>query len=178
MITIKNRPSSPASLNSRQVREIKQRIADIVNNRGSISSNDFSSGYWREIDVRNTLWDSQNGKCCFCENKRARKREFDAEHFRPKAEVTEEPNHPGYWWLAYEWDSLLYACKPCNQEYKKNHFPLLNNKRAWGPQDDLDDEKPVLVNPVSENPEEYISYEWWQAYGLFVKAVGNETDAG
>jgi len=65
MISIKNRPSSPASLNSRQVREIKQRIADIVNNRGSISSNDFSSGYWREIDVRNTLWDSQNGSAAF-----------------------------------------------------------------------------------------------------------------
>jgi len=182
MIRIKNRPPTPPTLNSRQVNEIKQTIADIFDDRGKISSKDFVSKYWREKDVRNALWNSQNGKCCFCENKRAKKREFDAEHFRPKAGVSEEQDHPGYWWLAYEWSNLLYACKPCNQEYKKNQFPLLNRERAWEPTNDLNSEEPVLISPIDENPEEFISFDWQQAYGIFVKAIsldaqnrGNET---
>ncbi|MBI4604805.1 MAG: hypothetical protein HY721_22815 [Planctomycetes bacterium] len=39
----------------------------------------------------------------------------DVEHFRPKKI---------YWWLAYCYDNMLYACQLCNQSFKSDHFPV------------------------------------------------------
>lgn len=172
MVKIKNRPLSQRDLDSEELEEVKKQIAEIVNEKGRVTSKEFPSKYWQKKGVRSVLFRSQNAKCCFCENKRAPKREFDAEHFRPKAGVTEDEDHPGYWWLAYEWSNLLYACKSCNQEFKKNYFPLLSNNRAMSPEDDLQNEVPVIINPISESPEDFIGFDWQQAYGVFVKAIG------
>ena len=85
---------------------------------------------------------------------------------------TEEPSHPGYWWLAYDWANYLYACKPCNEAHKKNHFPLLSGGiRAMGPNDDLNAEKPALINPIHDNPEESIKFVWQGSNNKFVKVV-------
>jgi len=177
MIRINNRPSTPQSLLSNQVAEIKRNIEEIVGKNGKAESVDFPSDYWRKPDVREALWNSQKGKCCFCENKRAKKREFDGEHFRPKAKVTEDPSHPGYWWLAYDWSNLLYACKPCNQEYKKNHFPLMNEpERVRDPSSPILGEKPVLVSPIAEDPECSIGFEWGAGLGIYVKAISLDSE--
>ncbi|MFT4533974.1 MAG: hypothetical protein ACI9P5_001326 [Saprospiraceae bacterium] len=56
----------------------------------------------------------------------------DFEHCRPKSNVMESPDHPGYWWLVNEWDNLLIACANCNRRSwskdgvsgKANRFPL------------------------------------------------------
>ncbi len=130
-----------------------------------------SKEYWRRQDVRDALRDSQHRKCCFCENIRGQVRELDVDHFRPKAGVEDDPTHPGYWWLAYEWSNLLYACKPCNQEYKKTKFPIMGT-RAYLPEDCLGDERPELVNPIDENPEEFIGFDWQKGYERFVLALG------
>jgi uncharacterized protein (TIGR02646 family) len=177
MISINNRPPTPQSLLSEQVAEIKRNIEEIVRQNGKAASDDFLSDYWRKLDVRDGLWNSQNGKCCFCENRRAKKREFDAEHFRPKAKVTEDQGHPGYWWLAYDWSNLLYACKPCNQEYKKNHFPLLNEQeRVREPLSPILRERPVLINPITEDPECLIGFEWGMGFGIYVKAISLDSE--
>ena len=79
---------------------------------------------------------------------------MDVEHYRPKGKVEEDDTHAGYWWTAYEWTNLLYACKYCNQEHKKNYFPLLEGgQRARGPKDDLGQELPALLNPYEDDPE-------------------------
>jgi hypothetical protein len=54
--------------------------------------------------------------------------------FRPKGGWVQNDGdaltQPGYYWLAYEWSNLLISCQLCNQEFKKNRFPLLNPTRA------------------------------------------------
>lgn len=180
MIKFRRRPPVPDTLKSEKVTRIKRRIAKKIEAGSIVKSEDFRS-YWQEEDVRKTLWRHQYRKCCYCERKRELKRESDVEHYRPKAAVTEEEenNHPGYWWLAYDWTNYLFACKPCNQAHKKNHFPLLpGGSRAWGPNNDLSEEKPVLINPYDEDPEEFIDFDWHESGELLVlvKAVGRDGD--
>ncbi|KHD08572.1 hypothetical protein PN36_02120 [Candidatus Thiomargarita nelsonii] len=118
MIQLKQRPPIPATLKSKKVKKIKRQIAEKIEQGEVITSEDFPS-YWRKDDIKETLWEYHNRKCCYCERKRDLKRESDVEHFRPKAAVTEDKEHDGYWWLAYEWDNYFFSCKLCNQEYKK-----------------------------------------------------------
>lgn len=130
---------------------------------------------WRN-KVKEYLYESQYGKCCYCEQKKG-EGETDVEHFRPKAQVKENNNHLGYWWLAYEWDNLLIACKICNSNSNKGtQFPLKDeNKRAFTEQDNIKEEEPVLINPLTENPEDFIKYdipEDFKSSQLMIKAVG------
>lgn len=125
---------------------------------------------WTENKVKAFLYQYQHGKCCYCERKRD-KREMDVEHFRPKAEVKKNKNHQGYWWLAYEWDNLLLSCKTCNTK-KGTQFPLQNEQsRAFTPKDDLKKEKPFLINPLTENPEDFIEYDCLEST-IMIKAIG------
>jgi len=138
---------------------------------GELKSKNFNKRrLWSKPEVKDFLCESQYGKCCYCERKRDPK-EFDVEHFRPKAQVKEDENHPGYWWLAYNWDNLLIACKSCNNK-KGSHFPLEDEeKRAYGENCDLGEEEPLLINPLKENPELFIDYDV-EGSQLMVKATG------
>ena len=108
--------------------------------------------YWNARDVRRSLWQSQNQKCCYCERSRDLTRESDIDHFRPKSR---------YWWLAYEWHNLLFTCRACNQEYKRDLFPLQDEaRRAGTPSEDLVAEGGMLLDPASEDPEPYFSWDW------------------
>ena len=175
MIKIEERPDVPPSLKPEKVSDALQELTGKVGRGEGIVSKDFHSRIWQVRDVKDALWDSQNGKCCFCENKRAKRREFDAEHFRPKGSVHECDKHPGYWWLAYDWSNLLHACRPCNQGNKGTKFPV-RGTRACCPEDSLDDENPELINPITENPENYIGFEWGESYNKFVKTVSLDGD--
>lgn len=79
----------------------------------------------------------------------------------------------GYWWLAYDWTNLFFACKSCNQEYKKNHFPVLG-KRARKPSSSIAGESPVLIDPVQDRPEELIAYLWEFSKVPLAKPVGKD----
>ena len=108
----------------------------------------FDDDLW--IDIRNWLLTNVfNNKCAYCETQILR---FvgDAEHFRPKGRVSVpvkegkrktkvvsiqddsggEVNHPGYFWLAYNWKNLLPACQICNRNGKRDLFPVGNAHRA------------------------------------------------
>jgi hypothetical protein len=92
------------------------------------------------------------------------------EHFRPKAGVYSEASGkvstPGYYWLAYEWTNLLFACEQCNRRGKKNHFPLLDEtKRARHHTHALSRERPVFVDPTVEDPTRHVSFRDEIAYG-------------
>jgi len=39
----------------------------------------------------------------------------DMDHFRPKGGVKEDPAHPGYYWLAFEWTNLRLSCHRANR---------------------------------------------------------------
>jgi hypothetical protein len=101
--------------------------------------------------LKEALLELFHRKCAYCDAQFEHVAYGDVEHFRPKGGVTDEPDHPGYWWLAYEPSNYLPSCALCNQgDAKKNHFPI-GGKRAYGPGDDLDAEKPDLLNPYIDN---------------------------
>lgn len=120
-----------------------------------------------------------NGKCCYCERKRDIYFERDVEHYRPKKGVTEAPGHPGYWWLAYDWDNLLISCQVCNRTHKKNHFPLIDEGKRVHVEGDINGEEPLLINPALENPEKYFSYVTEKIGGEYLtKITPSPTDDG
>ena len=171
MIIVRRRNPPPDTLLSDPVKKAKNKIETIVNSGKNPKSKDFTS-HWGADDVRSQLWDMQYGKCCYCERKRDKKRESDIEHFRPKAKITGLPDDkPGYWWLAYEWDNLFFSCRACNQEYKKNHFPVRDEiKRACCKGDSLEAEQAYLINPETDNPDDFILYEWlWDEQFVFIR---------
>jgi hypothetical protein len=126
----------------------------------------------RVIDKLNTWY---HYKCAYCE----RRYKLDVEHYRPKGEVRDLENnkvqinngkgvlvdHPGYYWLCYEWSNLLPACISCNRDggkYSKfptfDHYngivPLKENKliieRCFVGHKDLNNEMPYLIHPEND----------------------------
>ena len=151
-------------------------ISSMVENGELPSSRDFAD-LWREPAVKNALWNMQKGRCCYCESLREPKRESDIEHFRPKTEIAEErPSRPAYWWLAYEWSNLFLACKVCNEEFKRTHFPI-RGTRATGPGDSLDAEDATLLNPSCDDVDDAIGFDW-ETLGesVFMFGVGGEAE--
>lgn len=122
---------------------------------------EFKPSIYGHSEVKAELIKLQHYKCCFCESKIGHIDYGDVEHFRPKGGWVQEDepiNAPGYYWLAYDWENLFLSCKMCNQRYKKNYFPLLNDKRAVCHSDDIGNELPVFVHPVFDNPEAHIEF--------------------
>jgi 5-methylcytosine-specific restriction endonuclease McrA len=126
---------------------------------GRTPTSDDISGY---RDVAKELWTVQHYKCCYCEQKLPLSYN-DVEHFRPKGRAIRKPGCTlthGYWWLAFSWDNLLYACPSCNRSAKNDQFPLLNGsvsltETAPPPGAEL----PLLLDPGSQvNPVEHIQY--------------------
>jgi predicted ATPase len=82
---------------------------------------------------------------------------FDTHHFRPKMLAMDlqgipSPNH--YWWLAYEWPNLYLACAACNS-LKGTRFPIEASRAApESPFKALADEKPLLLDPCTYQPED------------------------
>lgn len=127
------------------------------------------------------LQSAQKGRCGFCEGRIGGLSYGDVEHFRPKAkvcELAEDPAlwgrekygtsvvegrtmqsgsiQPGYWWLAYAWDNYLFSCTVCNQQWKKNLFPVTGARdRAPG----QNGETALLISPFeSFDPADHFIY--------------------
>lgn len=145
-----------------------------------VSKFEFFSDIYGHANIKASLINSQNGKCAFCEQNILSVSHGDIEHFRPKGGYKQNNkdilNTPGYYWLAYTWDNLLFACEICNQSFKKNLFPIRNQaKRAINHHISLKFEKPILINPYSENPKFIIGYNKEYAFGKDKKGRGNKT---
>lgn len=98
------------------------------------------------------------GKCWYVECKNPGT-DDDIDHFRPKLGVKEEPTHPGYYWLAFEWTNLRLSCHRANRPRinpdgagtggKGGHFPLINpERRVFTPADGKGQEVPALLDPA------------------------------
>lgn len=110
-------------------------------------------------DVKEILKSASQGKCWYCESLEIRS-DNAVDHFRPKNAVAECPGHEGYWWLAFKWENYRFCCTFCNSRRidqmtgqgggKVDHFPLKDElHRAKTPNDNLDDEEPMLLDPCS-----------------------------
>ncbi|HEX8349443.1 MAG TPA: hypothetical protein VF598_05760 [Hymenobacter sp.] len=120
-------------------------------------------GIYNDIRVKERLRADQHNKCCYCESYFSSTSYGDVEHFRPKAgyqqDAADTLHKPGYYWLAYEWENLYFACQLCNQRYKGNYFPLANPAyRACSHADNLALEQPLLPDLATENPAAHLTF--------------------
>ncbi len=130
--------------------------------------------------VKKAMASAQHDKCAFCECKVSALAYGDVEHFRPKAGYQQsredELHKPGYYWLAYEWSNLLFSCQICNQQGKKNLFPLANpRRRACCHRDDLAAERPLLIDPTQQEPEHFIGFRQEIAFPRNRQRMGKVT---
>ena len=136
------------------------------------------------------------GKCAYCEGD-IEKGTREVEHYRPKGGVKEDPDHPGYWWLAHSWSNLLPTCGPCNKglrqhvvtpdmtiqeveamlarpekllEGKQNSFPV-GAPRLTAKLDDHDAEQPHLIDPTRSEPTLYLRWSHASHYSVLVPAT-------
>ncbi len=141
----------------------------------------FRSYVYASDAVRTRLSLVQRNKCAFCEVKIYPVSTPHVEHFRPKAayinEETLEKIKPGYYWLAYKWENLMLACPRCNSAtYKGNRFPLeIEDARALSPDEDLDLEQPLLLDPFVDDPREFIRFRRGVAYAVDGNQKGETT---
>jgi hypothetical protein len=136
--------------------------------------NDYSSGTSTfEIDskiyghssVKDALILAQHDKCFACESRVSHISFGDVEHYRPKGGYRQYEGDPlqtpGYYWLAYDWTNLFFACQICNQRFKKNLFPLQDpatRMRSHHDKANIALEQPLFIDPSTEDPEEFISF--------------------
>jgi uncharacterized protein (TIGR02646 family) len=151
---------------------------------------------WRDADAQE-LWGKLkilflhrifHYKCAYCEGRYDAGYPWHVEHYRPKSEVSECRSlidHPGYFWLAYEWYNLLLSCGHCNtweeksqktggksHPSKSNEFRIVGKRVTEpGPDpsrwlDELKEEKPLLLNPYFDDPDEHLGFtEEGEIYG-------------
>ena len=115
-------------------------------------------------DVKQQLRADQHQKCAYCETCFVHSSPGDVEHYRPKAgyrqAATGRVQGPGYYWLAYEWQNLLFACEDCNRARKRQLFPLANDPagRARTHHVNLTQEAPLLLNPAAGDPAAHLTF--------------------
>lgn len=103
----------------------------------------------RYTEVKRLLWNRQLFKCCYCE-KICEDVGNDLEHYRPASR---------YWWLAWTWENLLFACPNCNRWAKNDEFPLADETTRLRPEEAPPrGEQPHLVDPAAENPLDAIQF--------------------
>src|SRR5208282_1073044 len=124
---------------------------------------DIKNAVYAHPTVKQTLKHAQHNKCAYCETRDVRSHGV-VEHYRPKlgwrqAREDNLQNGP-YFWLAYDWDNLLFACDMCNDAgHKQNLFPLADPaQRATAANPDIRNERPLLINPYDADPDTDI--EW------------------
>ncbi len=111
---------------------------------------------YKHPEIKNKLIELFKGKCAYCDSSITHITAGDIEHFRPKS---------AYWWLACDWNNLLFACEKCNRTGKNDAFPLLSGastKCTYTDPESLADEdrnERLLLNPCVENPETYLAYD-------------------
>jgi len=164
MIKIKKPTKIPKRLTSKGQTEI-EKLEKLFDNNHTAYLNgsekfSFDNNIYGHATVKNVLRKAQFDKCCFCER---RTETGDVEHFRGKGGYQQKEGDkigkPGYYWLAYDWENLLFACEKCNRSFKRSYFPLANPKqRAKSHHDNLNLEKPLFIHPVNEDPEKFIEF--------------------
>ena len=149
-------------------------------------------------DVIDALRKMFHGKCAYCE-RAIEKGSREVEHYRPKG-GTDDPNHPGYWWLAHSWSNLLPTCGPCNRGLKQhlvtaemsveqvealqakpasklagkaNQFPV-GAARLQAKSEDHDTEKPHLIDPTRCDPDDHLRWRHASAYSIVTPSPGEE----
>jgi uncharacterized protein (TIGR02646 family) len=169
-------PAPPASLSSKAAEEERTRLAAYYATPENAEARYTGTfGAYKHQQVRAALQAAFGGKCAYCETSYTATQPLAVEHFRPKGGVTIGGAlvPPGYWWLASHWENLLPSCTDCNsprrQDFpggvpatagKANAFPLPTERRRAHCQGDEKKERPLLLHPYFDQPEEHLEFTW------------------
>lgn len=145
----------------------------------------FSFEVYKRPEVRIAVGKVFFEKCAFCDRRSSSSNPAEVDMFRPKSAVTERPDHPGYWWLAMKWENMLLACADCSRTRdsdgiktgKANRFPLLKESERAFKSDDENYERPLLLDPCKDDPEEHFIYDLKTGVMSSVSERGNTTIA-
>ena len=181
------RPQTPPEILKTKGKN-KRRALSAAYNRGPQDYLDgnrkfaFDKKVYGHKSVKAALISAQHEKCAFCESKVTHIASGDVEHFRPKAgyrQTSDDPlGRPGYYWLAYEWENLLFCCELCNRRFKANLFPLVDPaNRPKSHRDSVAREAPLFINPTTEDPERYVSFRKEIPYAINDNERGKATIA-
>lgn len=113
---------------------------------------------WKEL--KGFLKDLSHGKCWYSEAKDCASY-WHVDHFRPKAEIKDLDGevYEGYWWLAFEWTNYRLSGSAINTP-KSSKFPVRPGIGwACSPDDDIDDEEPYLLDPISSTDPGLLTFE-------------------
>ena len=168
-------------------------LTELIRARAHQSNTDPKKGSFKFVaykheQVKRRLDALFHGKCAYCETFYSASAPVDIEHYRPKGAVSEDPAHPGYWWLAMSWDNLLPSCIDCNrkrkqrvevistrvaelylnshantleikQSGKKDSFPIAATGQRILPEGSgFGVELPLLLDPTRDDPEEHLRF--------------------
>lgn len=145
--------------------------------RSGVKTFEFDRTLYAAAAVKEALRDCQSWKCAFCESHYHHIAYGDVEHLRPKASYKQRDadalKRPGYYWLAYDWTNLFGACQLCNQQFKRNLFPLRDGRRrARTHRHSIANEEPLLIDPSAKDPADYIGFREEYAYAIDECAEG------
>ena len=169
-------PQAPASLSSAAAqRERAKLVAFYADPANESVRYPGTFNAYRHQQVRQALKAAFGGRCAYCESFYDATQPTAVEHFRPKGEVTiaGQRTPPGYWWLASSWLNLLPSCTDCNSPRKQdfpaglpltagkaNAFPLPTEKRRARRDGEEKNERPLLLHPYFDDPEEHLEFVW------------------
>lgn len=154
------RPAEPDDLRSAR----HKRLA-----HAGLSIHDGTPVNFQDYDpAREPLYRAQGSKCAYCERQQGLEGQ-PVEHFRPKGGADGRPRH--YYWLAWTWRNLLFACTHCNSRLLKGtKFPLADGTAPLpeptfaqllagdGPPFAIESESPLLIDPAREDPQDHIAW--------------------
>ncbi len=128
----------------------------------------------KAINAKSSVWRAANDalkkashdKCWYCEIKQDRS-DKPVDHFRPKNSVIEDKTHPGYTWLAFDWENFRLSCTFCNSKRrdvdggtkggKQDHFPIIPPpayaRSAADPR-----EHPKLLDPTDDSDTKLLTF--------------------
>jgi uncharacterized protein (TIGR02646 family) len=143
---------------------------NVATARKAVITNGLNKSIRKQIwrDLAPQLAKLQNGKCWYSESQNPGS-DKDVDHFRPKNRVAEDPDHEGYWWLAFNWVNYRYSCKWCNQRRndeanqtdggKWDHFPVIpEGFRARQESDNWKLEEIDLLDPIDPEDWELLTF--------------------
>jgi hypothetical protein len=146
-----------------------KRAAKLAGARAALASGEKIefTGYGDD-GVKEALFQGQRRKCAYCEKPEEQAKYRPAEHYRPKSR---------YWWLAWTWENLLFACTDCNSDHKRDQFPLVDEAhRLAAEAAPPGGEQPLLIDPYDPtiDPMQEIEFrrdrvqgkERWKPYGI------------
>lgn len=180
MISVTAPDMGQTRLESWRRKAAKARDAALSEWRETGATPELNDRIWKELKEI-LLNDVFHEKCAYCEGKLSAHVPLDVEHYRPRKAVTvgrASLSHSGYFWLAYEWQNLILACRNCNSGHssrhngvrrrhpgKANEFPVDGPRMDLPSADpdhwtaDLKKEDPLLLHPYFDQPRKHISFD-------------------